>query len=116
MFPGLINLLLIFAGLFGPILTVHFADQMAAVGLAGPGLAPKLILLAADLWLTCSMVAAYGLKKLEEWGRVAVARAHRSCTWSATGHCCACHRRCLLAGAAGRGDALGQDREDRRRG
>jgi cellulose synthase/poly-beta-1,6-N-acetylglucosamine synthase-like glycosyltransferase len=70
MFPGLINLLLIFGGLFGPILAAHFAVQMAAVGLAGPGLAPKLVLLAADLWLTLSMVAAYGLKKLEECGRV----------------------------------------------
>lgn len=70
MFPGLINLLLILAGLFGPILAAHFADQMAAVGLAGAGLAPKLMLLAADLWLTLAMVAAYGLKKLEESGRV----------------------------------------------
>ncbi len=66
MFPGLINLILITAGLLGPILTVHFADQLETVGFAGPGLAPNLILLAADLWLTGSMLAAWGLKKLEE--------------------------------------------------
>jgi cellulose synthase/poly-beta-1,6-N-acetylglucosamine synthase-like glycosyltransferase len=70
LFPGLINLFLIMAGLFGPIFAAHFQDQMQAVGLSGEGLAPQLILLAADLWLTFSMVAAYGLKKLEEWGRV----------------------------------------------
>jgi cellulose synthase/poly-beta-1,6-N-acetylglucosamine synthase-like glycosyltransferase len=70
MFPGLINLILITAGLLGPILTVHFAGQLETVGFAGPGLAPKLILLAADLWLTGSMLAAWSVKKLEEWGRL----------------------------------------------
>jgi cellulose synthase/poly-beta-1,6-N-acetylglucosamine synthase-like glycosyltransferase len=70
LFPGLINLFLILAGLFGPILAAHFSAQMTDVGLAGEGLAPQLILLAADLWLTFAMVAAYGVKKLEEWGRV----------------------------------------------
>lgn len=70
LFPGLINLTLIAAGLLGPILAVHFTGQLEAVGFAGSGLVPKLILLAADLWLSVSMLAAWGVKKFEEWGRM----------------------------------------------
>jgi hypothetical protein len=29
-----------------------------------------MILLAADLWLSVSMLAAWGVKKFEEWGRM----------------------------------------------
>jgi len=66
MFPGVINILLIGAGLFGPVLAAHVGDQLAAVGLAGGGLAPKLILLAADIWLSASMLVAWLLKRLDE--------------------------------------------------
>jgi cellulose synthase/poly-beta-1,6-N-acetylglucosamine synthase-like glycosyltransferase len=69
-FPGLINLSLIFFGLFGPIITTVFADQLAALGLTGGQPLVTYMLLFADFWLTLSILCAYGLKRLDDWGRV----------------------------------------------
>ncbi len=70
LFPGAINLTLIIFGLFGPILTEVFAQQLIDIGLAGGQPAVKYLLLFADCWLTLSILAAWLLKKLDEWGRV----------------------------------------------
>jgi cellulose synthase/poly-beta-1,6-N-acetylglucosamine synthase-like glycosyltransferase len=70
LFPGAINLTLILFGLFGPILTSIFAKQLADIGLTGGEPAVKYMLLFADLWLSLSILAAWLLKRLDEWGRV----------------------------------------------
>jgi cellulose synthase/poly-beta-1,6-N-acetylglucosamine synthase-like glycosyltransferase len=70
LFPGAINLTLIFFGLFGPIITTVFAQQLIDIGLAGGQPAVKYLLLFADCWLSFSILAAWLLKKLDEWGRV----------------------------------------------
>lgn len=69
-FPGAINLTLILFGLFGPIITKVFAQQLIDIGLAGGQPAVKYMLLFADCWLTLSILAAWLLKRLDEWGRV----------------------------------------------
>jgi cellulose synthase/poly-beta-1,6-N-acetylglucosamine synthase-like glycosyltransferase len=69
-FPGAINLTLILFGLFGPIITSVFAKQLADIGLTGGEPVVKYMLLFADLWLSLSIVAAWLLKRLDEWGRV----------------------------------------------
>jgi cellulose synthase/poly-beta-1,6-N-acetylglucosamine synthase-like glycosyltransferase len=69
-FPGAINLALIVFGLFGPIITKVFADQLAEIGLAGGEPAVRYMLLFADCWLTLSILAAWLVKRLDEWGRV----------------------------------------------
>jgi hypothetical protein len=70
LFPGAINLTLILFGLFGPIVTTVFAQQLADIGLAGGQPAVKYMLLFADCWLSLSILAAWLLKRLDEWGRV----------------------------------------------
>jgi cellulose synthase/poly-beta-1,6-N-acetylglucosamine synthase-like glycosyltransferase len=70
LFPGAINLTLILFGLFGPIITTVFAQQLIDIGLAGGEPAVKYMLLFADCWLSFSILAAWLLKKLDEWGRV----------------------------------------------
>lgn len=70
LFPGVINLALIVFGLFGPIVTNVFADQLADIGLAGGEPAVRYMLLFADCWLTLSILAAWLLKRLDAWGRV----------------------------------------------
>jgi cellulose synthase/poly-beta-1,6-N-acetylglucosamine synthase-like glycosyltransferase len=69
-FPGAINLCLILFGLAGPFLTNAFADELADIGLAGGEPAVRYLLLFADCWLTLSILAAWLLKRLDEWGRV----------------------------------------------
>jgi cellulose synthase/poly-beta-1,6-N-acetylglucosamine synthase-like glycosyltransferase len=69
-FPGAINLTLIVFGLFGPIITKVFAQQLADIGLTGGEPAVKYLLLFADCWLSLSILAAWLLKRLDEWGRV----------------------------------------------
>jgi cellulose synthase/poly-beta-1,6-N-acetylglucosamine synthase-like glycosyltransferase len=70
LFPGLINLTLIMFGLFGPIVTSVLAQQLADIGLAGGEPAVKYMLLFADCWLSLSILAAWLLKRLDDWGRV----------------------------------------------
>jgi cellulose synthase/poly-beta-1,6-N-acetylglucosamine synthase-like glycosyltransferase len=70
MFPGLINLTLIVFGLWGEPLTAHFSTQLSDVGLGGGDPLSYALLLAADVWLSASMLAAYLLKRLEGSGRV----------------------------------------------
>jgi hypothetical protein len=69
-FPGAINLSLILFGLAGPILTKVLAQQLADIGLAGGEPAVKYMLLFADCWLSLSILAAWLVKRLDEWGRV----------------------------------------------
>jgi cellulose synthase/poly-beta-1,6-N-acetylglucosamine synthase-like glycosyltransferase len=69
-FPGAINLCLILFGLAGPFLTNTFADELAAIGLSGGEPAVRYLLLFADCWLTLSILAAWLIKRLDEWGRV----------------------------------------------
>lgn len=68
-FPGAVNLALILVGLFGPIATAVFGQQLASLGLHGEGSLATALLLFADVWLTGSILCAFLLKRLDEWGR-----------------------------------------------
>jgi cellulose synthase/poly-beta-1,6-N-acetylglucosamine synthase-like glycosyltransferase len=66
LFPGLINLILIVFGLFGPFITDAFGNQLAAIGLRHGQPAVTYLLLFADVWLSLSILCAYLVKRLEQ--------------------------------------------------
>lgn len=66
LFPGLINVLLIVFGLFGPFIAEAFGPQLAAIGLRHGQPAITVLLLFADVWLLLSILCAYLTKRLEQ--------------------------------------------------
>lgn len=65
LFPGMVNLVLIVFGLFGPAIARALGPQIAAAGL-GPGTrGGSYVLFFADIWLTLSILCAYMVKRVE---------------------------------------------------
>lgn len=69
-FPGLINLLLIGFGLFGPILTHAFQPQLTAAGFGRGKSTTGYLLFFADCWLSLSILCAWVVKRLEQTGHL----------------------------------------------
>ncbi|HEY5317842.1 MAG TPA: glycosyltransferase family 2 protein, partial [Solirubrobacteraceae bacterium] len=70
LFPGAVNLALIVFGIFGPVLTRVLGPELAAMGLRQGQPAVTYLLFFSDIWLTLSILCAYMLKRMEEWGRL----------------------------------------------